>query len=92
MSDPQTFYGEQIPEQFNRALDEQAVKGDDGKRVYDGMRAVTATIRVEVEGEGGGVFHLNIEQGRMSAGESAAQPPFLTLLQDRRAFDRIAGL
>ena len=90
MTDPGSFYGKKIPAQFNRALEEQEALGDEGRRVYDGMCAVTATIRVEVEGEGGGIFHLNIEKGRMSAGESAAQPPFLTLFQDRRAFDRVA--
>ena len=33
--DPHTFYAEQIPAQFNRALDEQAAKGEEGQRVYD---------------------------------------------------------
>jgi hypothetical protein len=88
--EPRAFYCERIPAQFNRALDAQAAQGSSGQRVYDGMRAVSATIRVDVEGKGGGTFYLNIEQGRMSAGESAAHPPFLTLLQDRRAYERIA--
>jgi hypothetical protein len=88
--EPRSFYCERIPAQFNRALDAQAAQGASGQRVYDGMRAVSATIRVDVEGKGGGTFYLNIEQGRMSAGERAAHPPFLTLLQDRRAYERIA--
>ena len=87
---PRAFYGERIPEQFNRALDAQEALGEEGRRVYEGMRGVDATIRVEVKGEGGGPFFLNIAKGRMSAGEEAAHPPFLTLIQDRRAFDRIA--
>lgn len=88
--DPQRFFGERIPAQFNRALEAQAALGDSGRRVYDGMRAVSATIRVDVEGAGGGTFFLNIREGRMAAGASAAQAPFLTLIQDRRAFERIA--
>ena len=88
--EPRAFYCERIPAQFNRALDAQAAQGPPGQRVYDGMRAVSATIRVDVEGKGGGTFYLNIDGGRMSAGESAAHPPFLTLLQDRRAYERIA--
>lgn len=88
--DPRSFYAEQIPDQFNRALEAQQALGEEGRRVYDGMRAVTASIRIEVEGEGGGTFHLNIEHGRMRASETAANPPFLTVLQDRRAFERIA--
>jgi hypothetical protein len=64
--------------------------GDPGRRVYDAMRAVDATIRVDVEGAGGGTFFLNIRKGRMSAEAGATHPPFLTLIQDRRAFDRLA--
>jgi hypothetical protein len=88
--DPRAFYAERLPAQFNRALDAQEALGEEGRRVYDGMCAVNATIRVDVEGEGGGTFHLNIDGGRMSASETAAHPPFLTLQQDRRAFERIA--
>lgn len=88
--EPAEFYGERLPAQFNRALDAQEALGDEGRKVYDGMRAVDATIRVEVEGEGGGTFHLNIAGGRMSADAADAHPPFLTLFQDRRAFERIA--
>jgi hypothetical protein len=58
--------------------------------VYEAMRAVDATIRIDVEGSGGGTFFLNIEGGRMSPGERATHPPFLTVIQDRRAFERVA--
>jgi SCP-2 sterol transfer family protein len=54
------------------------------------MRAVDATIRVDVEGPGGGTFFLNIEGGLMRRGERATHPPFLTVIQDRRAFERVA--
>ena len=87
---PASFYGERIPAQFNRALDRQASLGDAGRRVYDAMRAVDATIRVDVEGPGGGTFFLNIRAGRMNAEPRAAHAPFLTLIQDRRAFDRLS--
>ena len=66
------FYAEQLPAQFNRALEEQEALGEAGRRVYDGMCAATATIRVDVTGEGGGTFLLNIDAGRMSASSSAA--------------------
>lgn len=88
---PHTFYGERIPAQFNRALEHQEALGDAGRRVYRAMRDVDATIRVVVEGEGGGTFFLNICAGRMSAGMGASHPPFLTVIQDRRAFERLAS-
>lgn len=87
---PDHFYREHIPTQFNRALREQAALGEDGRRVYEAMRAVDATIRVDVEGEGGATYFLNIRAGEMRAEPSAEHPPFLTLIQDRRAFERLA--
>ena len=93
MTDPATparFYGERIPDQFNRALERQQSLGERGRRLYEAMRAVHATIRVDVDGPGGGTFFLNIRAGEMSAEPIAAQAPFLTLLQDRRAFDRLS--
>ena len=87
---PARFYGERIPAQFNRALEHQRSLGEKGRRLYDAMRAVDATIRVDVTGEHGGTFFLNIRAGRMSAEPRAAHAPFLTLIQDRAAFERLA--
>jgi hypothetical protein len=87
-TDPREFYEERIPAQFNHALEAQQAQGEAGRRVYEGMRAVSGTIRVEVAGYR--TIHLNIEAGRMRADDAPAHPPFLTLMQDRRAFERIA--
>lgn len=89
-ADPRSFYTERVPAQFNRGLEEQEAAGEDGARVLEDMRAVNATIRAEVEGEEG-PFFLNIEAGRMTAGAEAAHAPFLTVRQDRTAFERLAG-
>lgn len=88
--DPKTFYSETIPAQFNASLDAQERLGEAGRGVLEAMRSVDATIRVEVRGADGGSFHLNIRSGRMSAGESAAFPPFLTVVQERAAFETLA--
>lgn len=88
--EPRTFYGERLPAQFNRALEAQEALGEEGRRVYEGMVAVDGTIQVEVAGPGGGRFCLNIEKGRMRADDAPAHPPFLTLFQDRQAYERIA--
>jgi hypothetical protein len=87
--DPETFYREWIPAQFNRGLAAQAAQGEVGKRVHAAMRAVSGTIRVDVEGQG--TWFLNIREGQMSAGASASHAPFLTLIQDAAAFERIAS-
>ncbi|MCG8592093.1 MAG: SCP2 sterol-binding domain-containing protein [Proteobacteria bacterium] len=91
---PQSFYTERIPTQFNRALDEQAEAGEDGARLLASMQAVNATLCIVARGEGGGTFYLNVAEGRMTPGESAANPPFLTLVHDEKAFqvlEREAG-
>jgi hypothetical protein len=88
---PRRFFTERLPEQFNRALREQERLAEAARRRLEGMRAVDATIRVEVRGPGGGTFFLNVEQGLMSAGDAPARPPFLTLVQDRPAFERLAA-
>lgn len=85
-ADPRSFYTDRIPRQFNRALAEQEAKGEQGARVLAGMKAVDATIRVDVESDDGGTFYLNIREGRMRCEEAPAHPPFLTLVQDGAAF------
>ena len=87
--DPRAFYTVRIPEQWNQSLAAQEALGPEGSRVLEGMRAVDATIRVDVEGEG--PLFLNIETGRMTAGDRASHPPFLTLLQDRATFALLAA-
>lgn len=89
-ADPRTFYTQRLPAQFNGALAEQEQAAERARRTLDDMRAVDATLCVRVEGEDGGLFFLNVAGGRMSAGDEAAHPPFLTLVQDRRSFERLA--
>ena len=88
MTDPRQFYTERVPQQFNAALKDQQALGDEGRRVLDDMKAVDATIRVEVAGES---FFLNIAQGHMTSGNTPDHPAFLTLVQDRAAFERLAA-
>jgi hypothetical protein len=87
---PRHFYAERLPEQFNRALREQERRVEAAQRALDGMRAVSATIRIEVRGTDGGTFFLNVEHGVMSAGDAPAHPPFLAVIQDRAAFEKLA--
>ena len=89
--EPKSFYTERLPEQFNRALREQERSVEASQRVLDGMRRARASIRVDVTGDGGGTFFLNIEDGELTPGESATQPLLLTLVQDRSAFELMAA-
>jgi hypothetical protein len=60
------------------------------QRVLDGMRSVDVTIRYEVRGEGGGTFFLNVEGGTMTAADAPLHQPFMTCVQERDSFDRLA--
>ena len=91
MTDPQAFYTEQLPAQWNRALRDQARAAEAAQRVLDGMRAANATMRIQVVGEGGGEFFLNLTDGELAPGDAAAHTPFLTLVQKRADFERLAA-
>jgi hypothetical protein len=84
---PRAFFTELLPAQFEAALHEQERAALAAARVLEGMRAVHATIRIDVRGADGGVFFLNISAGRAAPGEAALHPPFLTLVLERASFD-----
>lgn len=87
--DPRTFFTERLPHQFDRALRQQEREVEAAERVLRGMRDVQATIRVEVRGEGGGVFHLNVDGGRLTPGDTASHPVLLSLVQERADYERL---
>lgn len=88
--DPHAFYTRKVPGDFNRLLDEQAARGEEGRRVFEGMVAVNGTIRVDIRGDEGATFFLNIAAGRMAPADAPSHAPFLTVIQDTSAFRRLA--
>jgi hypothetical protein len=90
MTDPRDFWTDTIPAHFNARLDEQEKLGGAGRALYDGMREVEATIRIDVDGNGGGSLFLNIEAGHMTPGNAPAHAPFLTLRPERGDFASVA--
>jgi hypothetical protein len=87
--EPAAYFTERLPAQFDRALREQERAALTAQRVLDGMRGVTTTLVVRVTGEGGGTFHLNVDEGRLTPGDAPTHPVLLTLVQDRRGFERL---
>jgi len=85
--DPKTFFRERFPAQLNRSLAEQERATQMAQRLLAGMRAVAATIRFDVRGEGGITVFVNIEGGRSSAGDAPAHPPFLSISVDRSHYE-----
>lgn len=101
MTNPKAFYTEQLPSQWNRALRDQARAADAAQRVLDGLRAANATLRIDIVGQAGvgqagrgdaaETFFLNISDGELEAGDAPAHTPFLTLVQDPAAFERLVA-
>jgi hypothetical protein len=87
--DPRSYFTEQLPAQFERALRAQERAVEAAQRVLDGMRGVDATIVVEVSGDGGGRFVLNVDAGRLTPGDAPAHPVVMTLVQERADFERL---
>jgi hypothetical protein len=87
--DPRSYFTEQLPGQFERALRAQERAVEAAQRVLAGMRAVDTTLVVEVQGEGGGRFVLNVDSGRLTPGDAPKHPVAMTLVQGRRDFERL---
>lgn len=84
-SSPTEFYTKRIPEQFNRSFaqqGEQAQTDAEAQRIFEEMGGVTTSIRVRVDGEGGGDFALDIRDGQMTAAARCAVDPFVTIRHD----------
>ncbi len=88
--DPRTYFTELFPAQWARTLREQERAVETAQRVLDEMRDVNGTLQVEVRGEGGGRFALNVEGGAMTPSDEAAHAPFLTLVLERPDFEQLA--
>ncbi|MFQ5418314.1 MAG: SCP2 sterol-binding domain-containing protein [Myxococcota bacterium] len=89
--DPQAFYTRKIPDDFNRMLEAQRALGEAGRAVFDAMRAVNATICVEVAGDPPTRVFLDITDGVMAVAATPAHPPFLTVIQDAASFAGLVG-
>jgi hypothetical protein len=50
------------------------------------------TVRIVVEGDGGGTWHLNVNKGAMTVSAEPAFPPVMTVYQPRSYFDWAASL
>jgi hypothetical protein len=86
---PRTYFTELLPEQFERALRQQEREVEAAQRVLEGMREVSATLAVQVAGDDGGKFFLNIDGGHLTPGDKPTHPPVLTLVQSRRDYERL---
>jgi hypothetical protein len=62
---PETFFRKQVPEEWNRRLDEELARGGAGAERARKMQAISFGLEAEVTGAEGGRYALGVENGRM---------------------------
>lgn len=84
---PEAFFKEKIAPQFSRRIDElrrQILSLE--QQIQERLRA-QGSVRVVVEGDGGGTWHLNVNNGEMTVTTEPMFPPVMTVYQPRSYFD-----
>ena len=83
---PESFFKEKVAPQFSRRIDDlrrQILSLE--QQVQDRLNA-QGSVRVVVEGEGGGTWHLHVNKGEMTVTAESAFPP-VTVYRPRPYFD-----
>ncbi len=89
---PEVFFKEKVAPQFSRRIDDlrrQIVALE--QQIQDRLNA-QGSVRIVVEGDNGGVWHLNVNRGEMTVTAEAAFPPVMTVYQSRAYFDWAVSL
>lgn len=84
---PEAFFKEKVAPQFSRRIDElrrQIIAIE--QQIQERLNA-QGSVRVVVEGEGGGTWHLNVNKGEMTVTAEPMFPPVMTVYQPRGYFD-----
>ena len=79
---PADFFATTVPRQFHSGVDkvEKAIKAL--QTSLDALRAVEMTVQVQITGEGGGTWNLNVRDGQMVASDTPVHEPIVTVVQD----------
>jgi len=89
---PEIFFTEKVAPQFRRRIDDLQRQITTIQQQIQERLSAQGTVRVVIEGDGGGTWYLNINNGEMTA---TAEPKFalaMTVYQSRSYFDWAASL
>ncbi|MBM4254311.1 MAG: SCP2 sterol-binding domain-containing protein [Deltaproteobacteria bacterium] len=89
---PEVFFSEKIAPQFRRRIDDLQRQILTIQQQIQERQTAQGTVRIVVEGDGGGTWCLNVKSGEMRAEQEAAFPPVMTVYQSRAYFDWAASL
>ena len=89
---PEVFFSEKIAPQFRRRIEDLQRQILTLQQQIQERQTAQGTVRVVIEGDGGGTWCLNVRNGEMKAEKEAAFPPVMTVYQSRTYFDWAASL
>ena len=89
---PESFFKEKVAPQFSRRIDELRRQILTLEQQIQERQNAQGTVRIVVEGDGGGTWHLNVNKGEMTVSAEPAFPPVMTVYQPRSYFDWAASL
>ena len=89
--DPAALLREQVSERMKKRIAELKSKIAALERDLDERLGAEATIKVELAGDGGGTWFVNVKGGEATIETSAANPPIMSVHQTVDAFRRGAA-
>lgn len=89
---PEVFFTEKIAPQFRRRIDDLQRQILTIQQQIQERQTAQGTVRVVIEGDGGGTWCLNVKNGEMRAEKEPAFPSVMTVYQSRAYFDWAASL
>jgi len=89
---PENFFKEKVAPQFSRRIDELRRQIMTLEQQIQERQNAQGTVRIVIEGDGGGTWHLNVNKGEMTVSAEAAFPPVMTVYQPRGYFDWAASM
>ena len=89
---PDAFFKEKVAPQFSRRIDELRRQILSLEQQVQERTTAQGSVRVVIEGEGGGTWYLNVQRGEMTVTPEPAFPPFMAVYQPRSYFDWAASM
>jgi hypothetical protein len=88
--DPAAFLREHVAPRVERRVARLRSDVERLQRELDDHLTAEATVQLVLEGEGGGVWYLNLREGRMSVSELAETDPLIRVYQRRSDWEALA--
>lgn len=89
---PDIFFQEKVAPQFRHRIDDLQRQIITLQQQIQERLSAQGTVRIVIEGDGGGTWYLNVSTGEMTATTEPAFPLVMTVYQSRSYFDWAASM